>query len=205
MAKWSAWGPDVMPHALGASYPLMEQEVRRAAHEFLRRTRAWTEWLAPEKTRPEGAEYEFDVPQGAAVLRIERATLDGRPFAVHAALACPSDWTEHGLDSPGLVSADRTTFRIAAGMAPGRAMQVQVSLVPSEKAAGIPDALAHQHHDAIRNGALARLLAVPGQAWTDMNLAAYRTALFEGAIDAATVDVWRSHTRNTPRTRIGWC
>ena len=204
MAKWSDWLPDVMPRVMGASIPLVEQEVRRAAQEFMRRTRVWIEWLEQETTRVGSFDYEFDVPQGATVVRVERATLDGQPFDVQSFRALSADWTRPGADAQALVSANRATFRIGP-VGTGKALQAQVSLVPGERALGIPDELHAQHHQHIAHGALARLLVIPAQAWTNFDLASMHAAAFERAIHCVAADAWRGHTNNTPRARTRWC
>lgn len=204
MASWSAWLPDVMPRAAGLSLPMMEQEVRRAAQEFMRRTRVWTEWLDAEAGSAGNQEYYFDLPQGAIAVRIERATLDGQPLAVESFRARPADWTvTHGTAS-GMVSADRATFYVG-GDVQGRQIQAQVSLAPGERSRGIPDGLFDQYRDHITHGALARLLAMPGQDWTNFALAPTHIAAFERAMDSVHADAWRGHTQNTPRARTRWC
>ncbi|HEV6963891.1 MAG TPA: hypothetical protein VK305_00655, partial [Roseateles sp.] len=41
MKPWSTWLPDVRPHVAGCPDLLAEHELRRAAQEFFRRSRAW--------------------------------------------------------------------------------------------------------------------------------------------------------------------
>lgn len=205
MAKWSDWRADVMTRAIGVTVPLLDQEVKRAAQEFLRRTRVWVEWLDAEVTADGNGEYYFDVPSAAVVVRVEQATLGGRPFPIESFRERTSDWTAPGATDAALVTADRALFHIGAAAPAGQLLQVQASLAPGERATGIPAELYAQHHQHIAHGALARLLSIPGQPWTNFDLAAMHIAAFERAIGSVGAEAWRGHTAHTPRPRVRWC
>ena len=205
MAIWQEFFPSVLPHVLGCSDPMLVQELRRSSQEFLRRTRAWKAWLDPQTTADGSVEYDLDIPFGSVVVRVEKANVSGASVEVLSAGAQLGDWAHGGAAANGLVSPDRTTFRLGSAQAAGKSLSILVSLMPSERAVGIPDELYRQYADAIGHGAKARLMGTPGMPWTNVEMAAMNMGLFERAIHSVTVDAWRGHTNTSPRARVSWC
>lgn len=195
---------DVLAHVPGAPDPLVRQALCRSAREFLRRTRAWCEWLEPAATVAQG-EYDFDLPPQADLVRIERATLDGAPLAVQSYRQVPRDWTRGDGADQSLVSADMVTFRLTGLVTPGQRVQVQAALMPSATAAGVPDHLADRYLEPIAEGAKAQLMLTPNTSFYSADLAAVARMQFEAAVATHAVDVFRGHTNLTPRRRPLWC
>ena len=199
---WSAFVPYMAPYAPSCPNPLLEAEARRAAIRFFRRTRAWVEWLDPVLSKDGAVEYDLDVPTGADVVRVERATLGGNLISILSFRDAPKDWTRADLADQGLVSsANRKTFVLGNSVAAGQTLQVQVALAPSLSATSLPDDLFELHGLDIANGALSAILAVPGAEFYQPDLAMRKGALFEGAINVVSVDAWRGFTASTPRVK----
>jgi hypothetical protein len=193
------------PYAAACPNPLLEAEARRAALRFFRRTRAWVEWLDPVLSMEGSVEYDLDVPTGADVVRVERATLGGNHLPVLSFRDAPRDFASSDLASQGLLSANRKTFVLGNAVAAGLACQVQVALAPSLAAVSLPDDLFELHGLDIANGALSAILAVPGAEFYQPDLAMRKGALFEGAINTVSVDAWRGFTASTPRVKTKFC
>ncbi len=204
MANWSAFFPDLLPHVIGCTDPLAAQEVRRAATEFFRRTRAWVEWLDPVTTANGVREYDLDLPNQSDVVRVERATLDGQPFTVGSFRESESNTARLPQTGNGLTSLDRKTFILDREPAAGRLVEIRVSLMPSKNATGIADRLYDQYADDILFGAKHRLMTLATTPFFNPQLAAQAKAAFDAAIATRNVDAWRGHTGNTPRARPKW-
>lgn len=202
---WSAFYPDLVPAVPGCPDPMLEKQTRFAAIEFLRRTRAWVEWLDPATSIAGLSEYDFDLPAGADVARVERATLDGIAVQILSFHDAPHDWTRKDMADQGLVSRDRKTFRLGNAVAASLLIQVQAALVPSRLAPGLPDDLFERYNTEISAGALSKLLAIPGTPFYAPDLALFKKSEFNAAIDTIAVDAWRGHTANTPRSRVSFC
>lgn len=203
MATWDQWLPELQLCAANAPVPLIHQCLNRAARTFLRETRLWQEWLEPvDVTGVPLQEYTFELPQGAELLRLERATVDGRPLDVVNARDLPSDPWRHAQGGAYLVSTDLNNFTVVVHGNGG--VQVYVSLVPSLRATGIPDHLAGNHHEAIREGAKAELLNIPGTQFAAPDQAAVALAYFRQACDRGVTEVWRSSTGRTSKGRVRW-
>ncbi len=204
MANWSAFFPDLLPHVMGCPDPLAAQELRRAAAEFFRRTRAWSEWLEPVTTRANVREYDLDLPNQSDVVRVEQATLDGQPFAVGSFRECESNPARLAQTGNGLTSLDRKTFVLDREPAAGRLVEIRVSLMPSKNATGIDDRLYDQYADDILSGAKHRLMQLAATPFFNPQLAVQAKAAFDAAVATRNVDAWRGHTGNTPRARPKW-
>jgi hypothetical protein len=202
---WSTFVPYLAPYAAACPNPLLEAEARRAAIRFFRRTRAWVEWLDPVLSLAGKAEYDMDVPTGADVVRVERATLGDKPLPVLSFRDAPRDFASADLANQGLLSANRKTFVLGNAVAAGLTLQVQVALAPGLTSTGLPDDLFELHGLDIANGALAVILAVPGVEFYQPDLAMRKGAHFEAAINTVSVDAWRGFTASTPRVKAKFC
>lgn len=202
---WSAFYPEVLIAAIGCPNPVLEAKTREAASEFFRRTRAWVEWLDPVIALEGSIEYDFDVPTGAEVARVERATVDGKPIEVVSYRAAPHDWARADLTEQGVVSRDLTTFRLGNAVAAGLPVQVQVTLTPGRASTGLPDDLYDKYRYDIVHGIKAKVLGITGTDFYKPDVAMLESALFETAISGANVQSWRGLTANTPRARVKFC
>lgn len=205
MASWDNWMPELMLAAPTAPAPLVHLCLNRAARAFLKRTRAWQEWLEPaDVTGINFVEYTFELPQGADLLRIEGATLNGKPLTVAKSRNLPADpWRHAERGCAYLLSNDLANFTVGALGGAG-AVQVYASLIPSIRATSVPDSVARLYHEAIREGAKAELLNTSGADYYKPDQAAIALAFFNSAMDEASADVWRSNTPSTPRGRVSW-
>lgn len=204
MATLDRWTPELQLAAQGAPLPLMHLCLNRAARSFLRQTRAWQVWLDPVQVTGQAfREYSFDLPQGAELLRIERATVNGRSMDVANARDLPADpWRHAAQGTAYLVSSDLQSMTV--GAVDGGAVQVYVSLVPAVGGAYLPDDVATLYHEAIREGAKAELLNTPGASFFQPDQAAVSLAYFQRAVDEAGTDVWRSNTARVSHGRVRW-
>ncbi len=205
MATWDLWFPDVLPHATTAPDPLVRLALCRAAREFFKKTRAWTEWLDPSTSETASrVEYDFDLPAQTELICFEQATLNGRPLPVSSFRERPSDWTLHPEGRQGVVTRDLRSYHLVGDYATTDVVQVQVSLRPTLRATGIPDHLAERYLEAIANGAKSMLHMTPRADFSDPAMGAIESAMFEAAIATCTVDAYMGHTNEVPRAQPKW-
>lgn len=196
--------PELVLAAPKAPVPLIHLSLNRAARTFLKATRAWQEWLEPTDVTGEAfKEYTFELPQGAELLRLERATLGGRPLEVANARDLPADpWQQELQGRAYLATTNLSEFTVRTSGA-GR-LQVYASLIPGLRGNMVPDEVATLYHEAIREGAKAELLNTEDTDYYKPNQAGVALALFQRAMDEATTDVWRSNTSRGSRGRTSW-
>lgn len=148
-------------------------------------------------------EYTFELPQGAELLRLERATLNGRPLEVANARDLQADpWQQELQGRAYLATTNLSEFTVRTSGA-GR-LQVYASLMPGLRGSMVPDEVASLYHEAIREGAKAELLNTEGTDYYKPNQAGVALAFFQRAMDEATTDVWRSNTSRGSRGRTSW-
>lgn len=204
MASWDNWMPELVLAAPKAPVPLIHMVLNRAARTFLRSTRAWQAWLEPTDVTGEAfKEYTFELPQGAELMRLERATLNGRPLDVANARDLPADPWQQELQGRAYLATTNLSEFIVRTSGAGR-LQVYATLLPSLRGNSIPDELASLYHEAIREGAKAELLNTSGTDYYRPDQAGVSLAFFQRAIDEASADVWRSNTSRGSRGRASW-
>lgn len=204
MATWSALYPLLLASVSGVSEPLADQALCNAAQEFFRRSLAWKQWLAPI-TLTTDTSYQLTIPTGSLIVRLEKATLNGTAISLPNWNSFDADLADNAAQGSGVTTADRISVELASSYAAGGVLKVQAVLTPALGAASLPDAQLAQHGAAIVEGAKARLMAIKGEEFTDLQLAALAMDLFEQAIGTAQYQAYKGFGREVPRMRLRDC
>lgn len=177
----------------GAPDPTLDNTIRHAARELCMRTQIWREDLDPMTTVKNRATYELESPtdQARIVALITARHHDNRltpKSAVELNALCPT-WRDAVSDTAQhFVSDTPTTLTLypAPSKTEVRAItELRAALQPTYAATQLPGILLEDHIEAIAHGALARLLRIPKQDWTDYALAGEYAALFrQDIVDA---------------------
>lgn len=178
--KWSDFSPYVLPYVIGCPDPTLELHARLAAIEFFRRTLAWRAVLDAVLT--DGTDQVVvEAPTQAQIVKVKAVSVAGREF--------PLVETTHGAElsrtAPGREFAfarDSRTLAVYPVQTAGVSVVAEAALAPSINAEQLPDALAQSHMQDIANGAIAAIMRVPGQTFTDPNGAQGHQAIFERRI-----------------------
>lgn len=203
MALWDVFLPDVLVHVPDAPDPLARQALRKASRTFCRRSRAWQAWCATTLGDP--GQYAITLPSGAAVVRIERVTVDKKPLDV-----VPFTWAEYdpltySADADiGVMSDDLDTLTVTGPEITGD-VRTLLALMPTRAATGVSDFVAEHYLETIANGAASELLRTTGADWYDPQRASICERVFQSGIADACDDVSKWHTSTRPRARINWC
>lgn len=201
MAAWSTFYPDLLTFVQACPEPLLNQELRRAAQTFFRRSRAWVQWLTPI-TLTSAVSYPLTLPTDAMVVRLEKATLDGKPIELPNWRSFEADPLAVPGQSSGITTADRISVLLAQPYAAGGRLAVQAALAPSDAATTIPDDQVAQHRDAILHGARSRLLLLPDKSFTNPQMATLELGMFEDAIGVAQHQAYKGFGGQVPRMRF---
>lgn len=186
MKPWSDFFPDVLPSIEpGLPDPMVERQVRRAAQEFCRRTRAWFVSLDAVRTIAGQKSYDIEFPGQAELVRIERATLAGNRLAI---------WRD---DEDGVgqyvFTDDGKTIHLNIEPEDGADLVLNVSLKPSDTSTGVEDAIFDRYSDLIAMEAISRLASDP-----------LRHERFLNECDRVRADLWRGMAAIAPRARAVW-
>lgn len=198
--KAEAFSPLVLPEVIGCPHPLLVQQVMITANHFCNETGVWDEVQPPILTTSGVADYEIYAPPRADMLRVRGVWLDNRPLDPER-MARP---VVHGQYPTGYHAAlARGAITLNQQPAEGQQLVVRAVYAPKITSDDVPDFLMARHASAIASGAKYRLMAMPGQPWSNGPLAAYHRDQYDAAVVDARIDMERDNTvgslRASPR------
>lgn len=203
MTDLDAFLPSIRPYAPGVSDLIAYFGIRQAAIEFCERTKSWR------------FEDEFDVssdecealmsPPGSVIHLIEGVWFEGNKLEPvtpeHLDNVCPG-WRA-GADVSGVPQYVTQTAQNTITLVPRTAGRVKLSLFlkPSDDAEDLPSFLAAQHRMTIAHGALAHILLIPNQSFTNAELAGAFGQSFQGKLDGKALLGSVGQQRARPRVK----
>lgn len=191
----------VIPYVPGAPDPAVIQHLRDKAIEFCTRTLVWQGPLENVLTVADTAEYEFKLPDDAALVKVLSWKIGDRGDWVTPAYArqlqgeaSESDvaWTENM----------KTFFVNPTPAEAGSVMSIVAAMKPTMDATEIPSFIYDQHIRAIADGAIGTLSAMK-QPWQDMAQAAFYMERFDRAVSRAASAISRGNGRTRDRRVVG--
>lgn len=202
MKTWDSFYPDVLPSVMGCPDPVMNHALLRAAQEFFRRTHVWTLWLDTIRTAGR-AEYDIPLEDNTELVKLQRATLQGRQIAVIAPETLPADWktSPSGLRSC-VFTRDRKVLTLLPITSTAELLRIEASLQPSNSATGIPDEFFDLYVEAIAHGAKARIQRLAGTAFYNPQYAMDCEEMFKQAIGSIAIQQYRAFSSAAPRQKI---
>lgn len=184
MKSIDAFLPYVMPYARGCPAPTAFHAIREATRTFCLRTKLWRG--GDSFTIMPGQCASIAVPYGAELCEMERVDFDGKqlePQSVQWLDEHYPDWLT-GLtgSAPSFVTQLAPDTLAVVPAAEGR-VTTRLVLMPSIDAMEVPDFLVDKYGRAIGAGALADILLLPGQPFSNPQLAQVHVLNFEREID----------------------
>lgn len=182
---------DLLPHILadapGCPDVTAKLAILKSAREFCREAPVWTELQDPMPLSPQVTSYTLEAPAGADVVGIIQAWCNGspmRPLAVDDLDLVLPGWQDASAPRPFWFNLSLTQgeIRFFPRSTEPCSITLRAQYAPQVTAQALPDSLVSEHLEAIVDGALARLLMVPGRSWSDPNLGAFRRGQFDNAI-----------------------
>lgn len=203
MKAWDQFHSDVLPSVIGCPVPMVDRALVRAAQTFCSKTQVWKVWLANILTIDATTEYLAVLPTTSEIVKLERATLDGRPIAVTTPETLPTDWKNYqsGI-SDCIFTSDRKTITLLPAKAAGLVLRIESVLKPSNAAIGIEDHLFDHYSDTIAMLATAELLTLPGAAWGNPVYGQALASLAKEEMATISFQKWRAFSSAKPRARI---
>lgn len=176
--------PLILPRAPGCPEPIAFDAIRQAAIEFCERTRAWRDtdqFMADEFG-------DMFAPAQSVIHQIEDARFDGHRLAPVGVqdlngLYPDLDWTTLQGDQPKYVTQlHPNTVKVV----PAYSGMITLSLLlkPSNDAMDLPDFIYDQYARTIADGALAEILMIPGQPYTNPQGGAMYSQRFQQRLDS---------------------
>lgn len=184
--------PEILPMVPGCPDTLIETSIRSAAIEFCEKTGIYQAELDPITTVGGLYEYDLEPPNQTTVHKIMWATFDGKdlePISTTLLEQRKPDW--RNADYYGtpeyFVKQSQSTFWMvpvpSATMVSSTIIRVQ--LKPTHRSTACDDVVMEDYRDSIVNGAIFRLLRIPGRDWTDLASAQIYGSLFAEGLQRA--------------------
>lgn len=196
--------PDVRPFAPGVPDVTAYKHIRLAAIEFCERTRLWR-FEDSYTVTPSDCE-QILTPAGSVLHDIENVSFDGRDLrrvGTRDLDRLRPGWSAEDVTITAMpefvTQIDQGTIRIVP--ADTGTLYLRLRLKPSQDAMDLPDFLAAEYRECIGWGALGRLLMIPGQSYTNPDLAAFYMQRFSVKVDSLITKGTNGQQNAVKRTR----
>lgn len=193
--------PKINVYAPGVAVPTAFMAIRDAANDFCTRTRLWR--FEDSFTVSSNEAEAITTPDGSVLLDLELVKFDGvdlLPKTTAWLDAHERGWREGLLTGTPryITQLDMNTLRLV----PGQAGTVAISawLKPADDCLDLPDFLGDQFRECIAFGALARILLIPNQPYTNPQMAQTMMGGFEAKVNSLSVAGSRGQQRARTRT-----
>lgn len=191
----------IMPYVPGCPEPSAFAAIIKAAQEFCERTRLWrdedTFTLTPTSCNVVCA------PEGADLFEIENALLDGgrlEPTSLSDLNHKYPRWRELDAGQGQWITQIEHGSVVVVPKCTGT-LKLSTFLRPSDEADQLPDFLSKLYRQCIADGALAEILMLPGQPFTDPSRAQFYSMRFEAKLSELTNRTIKGQQRAPTRVR----
>lgn len=183
---------EIIPMVPSCPDSLIEQNIRAAAIEFCEKTGIYQAELDPITTVGGVYEYDLEAPSQTVVHKVMWVTHDGKdlepisPTLLEQRVPKWRDEDCYGKPEYFLKNSQTTFWMVPVPSATmPQSTIIRVQLKPTHRSTACDDLVMEDYRDSIINGALFRLLRIPGREWTDIPSAQVYGSLFaEGIVRA---------------------
>lgn len=193
--------PNVLPYAPGCAEPTAFTALIHAAQTFCERTRLWRGADTIALTPISG--NVVTAPVGADLFEIEQAALDGCPLEPIAQADLNRKYP-HWRDMDAGQGRWITQIDLGSVLVVPKctgSLTLSTFLRPAEDAEQLPDFLPQLYRQCIADGALAEILMLPGQPFTDPATAQFYAQRFEAKLCELATRTIKGQQRAPARVR----
>lgn len=183
MSELDAFLPAILPYAPGCAELAATAALLKAAQTFCERTRLWR-YEASLDLVPSTGDL-VPVPVGASLFEIESARLDGRsltPKSLHELNRTRSTWRDEA-DGQGRWLTQESPGSVRVVPMCSGALSLSLFLRPTDDATSLPDFLLRDYRQCLGDGALAELLMLPAQSFSNPQAAQFYAQRFDNRIN----------------------
>lgn len=199
--------PNIRMYAPGVADPTAYFAIRQAAIEFCERTRAWR---FEDEFAVAADDYEgLLAPANSVIHEIEDVWFNGvklKRKTPEQLDVIARDWRSGAVKPEGAPAYVTQLEQNTITLVPFGTGSVKLSLFlkPSQDADELPDFLADQHRETIAWGALARVLLIPNQSFTNPEMGAAFGQAFQGKLDGKSTLGITGQQRASVRTKASF-
>ena len=210
MASYESLLPEIIPMVPSCTDTLIEQNIRASVIEMCEKAKVYQAELDPITTVANLYEYDLEPPSGTVVHEILWVTYDGvdlEPATTALIEQRKPKWRDADRaatpeyfvkQSPSLFYLVPVPNETKAG-----SVIVRAILKPTHSSSSCSDDIMNDYRDTIVNGALYRLLRIPGREWTDYPGAQVYGSLFLEGLAQAEARALQKEARVARKVRYG--
>jgi hypothetical protein len=196
MANIDALLPDLMPYCPGVPYSQAVRALRDATIKLCARSLIHIYFDPGSSPAANTTQFTVTPPSNTALVRVMELFVDKRRVdpvpPQQLSRYFPNDWPLADAGYPrGWYQDGATTVRVVPKTDATYAFSALIALRPSDAATVIDDFLFQDWATEIVNGALASLLAIPRQPWTDPKEASRYEKMATAGINNAIIEANR--------------
>lgn len=191
MTDLDIFTPHILPFVTGCPDSTVRLAVLEAAIELCERSGVWQASLPLVGAGPQL--FMPVLPAGARIMLIKDVMCSPMRELPAGAYEVSGDWTTISFREPQ-VAAIADSFTVKASLAPTR-------ITNGRPTGELPDVLVERFLNGICAGAKQRLMVMPGQGWTNLELASYFQQEFKQACGTAAAEALHGRAANSPRVQ----
>jgi hypothetical protein len=203
IVTYDTYVPELQPYVPGCPRPTIINALQRTGWAFFTGSLAYRLWVPAFDLTISTTSYVIPgLPTETEVTQITTMYSQGVPVneVTHEQFfALDPEWPSKTGTNPQWFTAltDISTFNIIPipEATVADAFNLQVALAPTLTATGVEQAFFEQWKDGLIDGALSRLMEMPGKTWTDVKGAATRQARYIAEMAQARAQANKGHIR----------
>lgn len=202
MVNLSQFFPRLLPYVVGCPEPLAQQALLDAAIEFCNKGNAVSLMLDPITTIKGTATYEIETPTQTGVSTVLKLWYDGNvlsPLPYEQALSlfnnpngAPRFFYGQYVDEVYSITLLPTPDKTVPN-----GLQIRVALTPTRSATQVHTILYDRYADAIVQGAISTLSAIPDQPFTNLPQAAAAAVRFRAEANLARGEIMHGNVQSS--------
>jgi hypothetical protein len=200
--------PFLLPDLPGAPDALVKQHLVQATIEFCTETLAWEQIGDSLKVLEGRNELEVETPTDSRIVTVKdiwEGSRRLRPVTMSQLFEALPNWQTAEGSEPTYYNAstDWQTIRIFPKPlnSQGKTLRMRAAFAPKLTATTLPDEIVTKYIDGLTGGAKARLMAIPGKAWTNLQMAAFYRGVFENFVMKAKIDILHDRVQGSLSVR----
>ena len=204
---YSTLVPEILPEILGCPDTTIERAVRDASIELCENALIYTVDQDPVSVTKGLTEVDLDIPTGTRLVQVLRAMLGQNQMdrmSREDLFASGRPWQTDAGRPVVITYSSETAIRLVpiADQALTEKLYIRFAVAPLRASTSIPDAIAERYYKEISYGAKASLLLIPGQAWSNPQLAMAHRSAFERGMREARLTSSQDSVASMRRFRI---
>lgn len=207
MALYEDFFPNVLYDVPGAPEPVVVNAIRNACIEFCEKSLVLVRDHDPITLIANKVDYDLEPPGGYVVVKVQKAWLEHSPLDPMAPDVVKDAAVYNRLFSSYIAASStpraylqKEERTISVWPMPEKKYQngltLRVALKPTRASTEVEDVILEDYAEIIAAGALARLMASPGKAYTNTEFAGVNQAKFISGINVARGRAMHGHVRS---------